>query len=291
MYSGKQIFKCWSEVIKYLNLLGLLYNEENRKIHKILAGLAQLIFIHFICVAQGFHVWKTLSSLESKESLFKSAQAVFVFLAIYSINLKAIWFRIKRDKIIEIKQDIEDLLTVHELYLGKNTNISDLRLIKHLRYYVVFSLASTTILGSASFVNFDDKKMPLSVWVPFDDFENDFKFILSVLFATFFGCYAFIFQISVDFSVICSLDILEGAVQNFFDNLDHLETSGQLLDIEKTILFTGDLRKIYRKIDYELSDVYLPSTIFGPMAFGCIAYCCIYVSYLLVLNATKLQII
>lgn len=275
-YSGKQIFKSWNRVIKYLNILGNLYNNENGKIHRILAALTQLIFVHFLCIAQSFHVWKMMKS--DQESFFNTAQVMFTFFMLCSMNVRVIWFYIKRDKILEVKQDIEDLLINHNLILGKNTISADSQLVKLMRSFMIFAYISVTALGAASFADFEKRSFVLSVWVPFDDIKNNIKFIISVSFATLFGYYGFLIQSNIDFAVLNCFGILRGIVLDFIESIH--QTSDKM-DLARAIKFTEDLRKIYCKIDGELSGVYLPQTIFGSIVICSIAYCCIYVRYLL----------
>lgn len=280
MFVEKQKFSCWTEVIRILELLGYLNSEKNRKWHRIAAILNQLIFVHFILVAQGFDV---IESVTLKKDFFKTIQCIFIFWSMCALNLRSFWFLMKRDKILQIKQNIEDFMIEFDLKDGRNVIAADRNLVKQIRHYTMFSMASITALGVASFINFKAKSFPLNLWLPFSDFESDFKFVISVIFSMWFGYNAFLNICYIDFSVMNSLEILRGIVLDYTEAINDMTKQA---NIENSLNFTIKLRHIYLEINENLSGIALPQTVFGSIIFCMIGYCCIFVRILKSLFST-----
>lgn len=268
----QEIFKCWFEVVRVLKFLGLLHNEENRIIHQVITAIVQLIFVHFIWIAQGFKIFETFTS---NQNFFQKVQTIFIFLTICSLNLRSVLFKTKKRSIMNIKQKIENLTSEFDLKIGQNTIAVDLRLSHRFRRFMIVCLLSITALATASLINIQRRSLTLNLWVPFNDFEKVYKYILSLLFAMIFGYNAFLNQLSIDFSSLCCLGLLRGIILDFCETIDQTH---EKLDLENFTKFSMELKNLHFEIDKLISETSLPQTIFGSLTISMVAYCCIYVS-------------
>lgn len=283
MFVEKQKFRCWTEVIRIFKFLGYLNNDGNAKWHRIAAILNQLIFVHFILFAQGFEV---IESVALRKDFFKTIQCMFIFWSICALNLRSLWFFMRRVKILQIKQNIEDFMIEFDLNEGRNVIAAEKNLVKQMRYYMTFSIASITALGIASFINVkakSGKSFPLNLWLPFSDFESDFKFVTSLIFSMWFGYNAFLNICYIDFSVMNSLELLRGVVLDYTEAISDMT---KLANMKNSLNFTIKLRQIYLEINENLSGIALPQTVFGSIIFCMIGYCCIFVCILKFLSTT-----